>query len=246
MPTRHQEISDALRAEITAGAHPEGAVLPPENELAARYGVSRGTVRQALQTLHQQGLIGSRQGARRVVLRAEPAQSFGELRSFSQWALATGRVPQGQVISSLRRPATHAEAEALQVDEGAEVLHVVRLRHLDDEPVLLERTTYAPWVAGLVEALPSDSPSVTLALERHGVVFAQADHLIDAVAAGTVEAKLLGVRRGGPLLRHRRISSTAANVRIESADDRYRGEAYAFALHNSINANPLSRRTQIL
>jgi hypothetical protein len=160
MPTRHQEISDALRAEITAGAHPEGAVLPPENELAARYGVSRGTVRQALQTLHQQGLIGSRQGARRVVLRAEPAQSFGELRSFSQWALATGRVPQGQVISSLRRPATHAEAEALQVDEGAEVLHVVRLRHLDDEPVLLERTTRrSPWPSS---ATVSSSPRPTI------------------------------------------------------------------------------------
>jgi GntR family transcriptional regulator len=244
MSLRHQEISDSLRAEIADGTYPEGSVLPPESELAARHGVSRGTVRQALATLNQQGLIGSRQGARRQVLRAEPAQSFTELRSFSQWALAHGHRPTGRVVSSLRRPATLAEAASLQVAPGAETLHVVRLRHLDGLPVLVERTTWAPWVADLVDALPDDCPSVTLALERHGVCFAQADHVIDAIAAGTLEADLLGVRRGGPLLRHRRVTSTPTNLPIEAADDRYRGEAYSFSLHNSTSANPLNRNTR--
>lgn len=243
MPARHQEISDELRAEIAAAVHPEGCALPPESELAARYGVSRGTVRQALATLQQEGLIGSRQGARSVVLRVLPAQSFAELRSFSQWARANGRRPAGTVISKLRRPVTAAEAAHLRVPEGSLVLHVLRLRHLDDRPVMVERTTWAPWVADLVDALPADCPSVTLALERHGVTFAQADHVIDAVAAGTTEASLLGVRRGGPLLRHRRVSATPASLPIESADDRSLGEAYAFSLHNSIQTNPLNRRT---
>jgi GntR family transcriptional regulator len=243
MATRHQEISDELRSEIALDVRPEGSVLPPESELATRYGVSRGTVRHALATLHQEGLIGSRQGARRVVLRPQPSQSFAELRSFSQWALANGRRPAGTLISKARRPATLAEAVSLRVIEGIEVLHTVRLRHLDEVPVMVERTTWAPWVAGAIDALAPDCPSITLALEGQGVVFAQADHVIDAVAAGTTEATLLGVRRGGPLLRHRRVSTAPTNEPIESADDRYVGGAYAFSLHNSIQANPLSRRT---
>ena len=129
------------------------------------------------------------------------------------------------------------------MDEGVDVLHTVRLRHLDDVPVMVERTTWAPWVAAMVDALPGDCPSDTLALEGHGVIFAQADHVMDAVAAGTTEAALLGVRRGGPMLRHRRISADPANQAIESADDRYLGEAYAFSLHNSVRTNPLSRWT---
>jgi len=240
---RHQEISDELRSAIALAVFPEGSSLPPESELAVRYAVSRGTVRHALATLHQEGLIGSRQGARRVVLGTQPAQSFAELRSFSQWALSHGRRPTGVVVSKVRRPLTPAEAVSLRVPEGVEALHIVRLRYLDELPVMVERTTWAPWVADLVDELPGDCPSITLALEGHGVIFAQADHLIDAVAAGTTEADLLGVRRGGPLLRHRRVSTTPANLPIESADDRYLGEAYAFSLHNSVQTNPLSRRT---
>jgi GntR family transcriptional regulator len=243
MATRHQEIADKLRSEIVSAVLAEGSVLPPESELAARYGVSRGTVRHALATLHQEGLIGSRQGARRVVLRAQPAQSFAELRSFSQWARANGLRPAGTLISKVRRPATRAEASSLRVAEGIEVLHTVRLRHLDELPVMVERTTWAPWVADAIDALAPHCPSITLALEGQGVVFAQADHVIDAMAAGTVETTLLGVRRGGPLLRHRRVSTTPSNEPIESADDRYVGGAYAFSLHNSIQTNPLSRRT---
>jgi GntR family transcriptional regulator len=206
MATRHQEIADKLRSEIVSAVLAEGSVLPPESELAARYGVSRGTVRHA-------------------------------------WARANGLRPAGTLISKVRRPATRAEASSLRVAEGIEVLHTVRLRHLDELPVMVERTTWAPWVADAIDALAPHCPSITLALEGQGVVFAQADHVIDAMAAGTVETTLLGVRRGGPLLRHRRVSTTPSNEPIESADDRYVGGAYAFSLHNSIQTNPLSRRT---
>ncbi|WP_162948472.1 GntR family transcriptional regulator, partial [Streptomyces europaeiscabiei] len=68
MAARHEEIAEALRRAIDREDYTVGSLLPPETELAARYGVSRGTVRQAVATLTAEGLIGSRQGARRVVL----------------------------------------------------------------------------------------------------------------------------------------------------------------------------------
>ncbi|MFI7098421.1 GntR family transcriptional regulator [Streptomyces sp. NPDC050161] len=242
MTRRHQQIAETLRQAVTAGTHPVGSALPSEAELAAAHGVSRGTVRQALAALQAEGLIGSRQGARHLVLSTAPSQSFTELRSFAQWARAGGRTPGGLVLETARGTADGEEAALLQVLPGAAVLRVLRRRTLDGEPVLLERTVYAHWVADAVEALPADCESVTQALlDSPGLVCAHGEHHIDAVAAGTVDARELRVRRGSPLLRVRRTTTTADGRPVETSDDRYRPGAVVFTVRNSAQANPLAR-----
>jgi GntR family transcriptional regulator len=78
--------------------------------------------------------------------------------------------------------------------------------------------------------------------EDIGIIFAYGEHTIDAVAAGTQDAELLGIRRGGPLLRIRRTTTTHAGRPIEWSDDRYRPGAVSFVVANSIGSNPLARR----
>ncbi|MDT0458284.1 GntR family transcriptional regulator [Streptomyces sp. DSM 41527] len=242
MTRRHQQIAEALRRAITDGQLPVGSALPSETELAATHGVSRGTVRQALAALLSEGMIGSRQGARHLVLSTAPSQSFTELRSFAQWAHASGHTPGGRVRESSRGTATAEEAALLQLAPGDEVLRVLRLRTLDGEAVLLERTVYAGWIAGAVEELPDDCESVTQALlASSGLVFAHGEHHLDALAAGTVDARELRVRRGSPLLRVRRTTTTAEGRPVETSDDRYRPGAVVFTVRNSTQANPLAR-----
>ncbi|MFE3885512.1 GntR family transcriptional regulator [Streptomyces lydicus] len=242
MTRRHQQIAEALRRAITDGQLPVGSALPSETELAATHGVSRGTVRQALAALLSEGMIGSRQGARHLVLSTAPSQSFTELRSFAQWARAGGHTPGGRVRESVRGTATAEEAALLQLAPGDEVLRVLRLRTLDGEAVLLERTVYAGWIAGAVEELPDDCESVTQALlASSGLVFAHGEHHLDALAAGTVDARELRVRRGSPLLRVRRTTTTAEGRPVETSDDRYRPGAVVFTVRNSTQANPLAR-----
>ncbi|RII19814.1 HTH-type transcriptional repressor YvoA [Streptomyces sp. YIM 130001] len=244
MTRRHEHIADELRRAIAEGRHPVGAALPSESELAAEHGVSRGTLRQAFGTLQAEGLIGSRQGARRVVLSTTPSQSFTELRSFAQWARAGGRTPGGLVLDSRRAPATEAEAGLLQLTPGDEVLHILRIRTLDDSPVLLERTVYAGWAADPVERLPADCESVTQHLrDTVDLVMSHGEHHLDAVAAGTVDARELGVRRGSPLLRVRRTTTTLEGRPVETSDDRYRPGSVVFTVRNSVQANPLARTT---
>jgi GntR family transcriptional regulator len=242
---RHQQIADDLRESIASGSYPVGATLPSEAELAHTHNVARGTVRQAISTLLAEGLIGSRQGARRVVLSTAPSQSFAELRSFSEWAHAEGRSVGGLVLSSVRRAATEEEATRLQLPDGEQqVLLVVRRRTLDGDPILLERTVYAGWIAPVVEALPDDCESVTRALfEAEGLIASHAEHRFDAVAAGTLEARELEVRRGSPLLRLRRTTTTAEGRPVETADDRYRPGSVVFTVRNSTQANPLGRES---
>ncbi|MEW2497370.1 GntR family transcriptional regulator [Streptomyces nodosus] len=243
MTARHEEIADALRRAIDREEYTVGSLLPPETDLAAHYGVSRGTVRQAVAALTAEGLIGSRQGARRVVLASRRSQSFAELRSFAQWARAMGREATGQVVSQERRPATQEDAALLQLPEGAPVLHVLRVRGLDGEPVLLERTVYADWISPAVESIEPGCPSVTQRLfDETGLVLAHGEHLIDAVAAGARDAELLGVRRTSPLLRVRRVTTTRDGRPVEWSDDRYRSDAVNFSVHNSIGNNALARK----
>jgi GntR family transcriptional regulator len=239
----HEAIARELRRAIDGEEYTVGALLPSEAELAARYGVSRGTVRQAVATLTAEGLVGSRQGARRVVLASRRSQSFSELRSFAQWARAMDRSATGSVISSKRRPATEEDAARLHLRAGAEVLHVLRVRGLDGELVLLERTVYADWIAPAIERIEPDCESVTQRLyEDVGLTLAYGEHLIDAVAAGTRDVELLGVRRGSPLLRVRRVTTTRTGRPVEWSDDRYRSDAVNFSIHNSIGSNPLARQ----
>ncbi|MBA2811020.1 GntR family transcriptional regulator [Streptomyces sp. KM273126] len=244
MAARHEEIADELRRAIDREEYAVGSLLPPETDLAAHYGVSRGTVRQAVAALTAEGLIGSRQGARRVVLASRRSQSFTELRSFAQWARAMGREATGDVVAQEYRPATKEDAGRLHLRAGTPVLHVLRLRGLDGEPVLLERTVYADWISPAVEAIEPACPSVTQRLyDDTGLVFAHGEHLIDAVAAGARDAELLGVRRTSPLLRVRRVTTTHEGRPVEWSDDRYRPDAVSFSVHNSIGNNALARTT---
>jgi GntR family transcriptional regulator len=244
MPARHEEIAEELRRAIDREDYAVGSLFPAETELAAQYGVARGTVRQAVAALTADGLIGSRQGARRVVLASRRNQSFAELRSFAQWAYAMGREATGRVVSSRYRPATPEDAARLQLAADTAVLHVVRVRGLDGEPVLLERTVYADWISPAVARIEPDCPSVTQRLlEDEGLVFAYGEHRIDAVAAGAQDAELLAVRRTSPLLRVRRVTTTREGRPVEWSDDRYRSDAVSFSVHNSIGNNALARKT---
>jgi GntR family transcriptional regulator len=179
-----------------------------------------------------------------MVLASRRSQSFAELRSFAQWAGAMGRTATGRVVSSAYRPSEVEDTVRLQLTAGTQVLQVLRVRGLDGEPVLLERTVYADWIAPAVERIEPDCPSVTQRLyEDTGLVFAYGEHLIDAVAAGARDAELLGVRRTSPLLRVRRVTTTREGRPVEWSDDRYRSDAVSFSIHNSIGNNALARQT---
>jgi DNA-binding GntR family transcriptional regulator len=146
VPSLYRKVAEDIKAAIAAGGYAAGTRLPSEHELAERYSVSRGTVRQAFAALRADGIIASRRGARRVVVGGARVQSF-----------------------------------------------------------------------------------------------ADAEHVIDAVAATAEDARLLGVRPRVPMLRERRLTTDLAGTPVEWSDDRYLGGAVAFGVRNSVAVNALSR-----
>src|ERR1700744_4420193 len=237
----YRKVADDITAAIEAGTFPPGALLPSEAELAERYTVSRGTVRQAFAALRADGIIASRRGARRVVIGGPRGESFGELLSFSPWARAVGEVPGGRVVALQRRPGKTGEAGQRALEPGAPIYHLTRVRTLSGRPVMIERGAYPDRVGILVAGMDLEKDSITERLEELGVVFTDAEHVMDAVAATAQDARLLGVSPRVPMLRERRLTTDPAGVPVEWSEDRYLGRAVAFSVHNSVAVNALSR-----
>lgn len=181
-----------------------------------------------------------------MVLAGRRSQSFAEPRGFAQWAQSMGREATGRVVAQEYRPATPEDAARLHLAEGVPLLNVLRLRGLDGEPVLVERTVYADWISPAVELLDPDCASVTRRLYvETGLVFAHGEHVIDAVSAGARDGALLAVHRTSPLLRVRRVTTTHDGRPVEWSDDRHRPDAVSCSVHNAIGHNPLVRTTAV-
>ncbi len=214
------DVAVLLREQVLSGVYPVGAALPSEVELAAIHRVSRRSIRTALASLARQGLVEPHRGSGWLVQPGQP-QGFDRMRSFAQWARSRGREPGGSIVSRTARRATAREARLLSVSTEAEVVVFTRVRTLEQRAVMVERSTWAPWVVPHIADVPDDVPSTTKVLADAGILVTTGTHRIEAVAAGTEDARLLGVRRSSPLLQVRRETFASTGRPVECAEDRY-------------------------
>lgn len=225
---RYRELAESLRERIAAGEFAIGSSLPGEQALAAEYGVTRTVVRNALHRLEQRGLVTARRNIGWFLRAPHQVQGFDRMRSFTQWAEGRGMTAGARMVSREHGPATEREAQLLRIPVGADVLRWSRIRTLDGRVVMLERSSWAPWVAPLLEAFPDDAVSSTRALSEAGVAVVFGNHRIEAVAASSEEARLLGVRRSSPLLQVRREVFARDGRVVELGVDRYLPNTVAF------------------
>jgi GntR family transcriptional regulator len=232
--SRHALIAACLRDEIESGQLPPGAALPSEAQLSSRFEVSRGTVRHALATLRSEGLIAGGRGRPPTVARQLRAQSFDQFVSFSLWAKESGGAPGARTLELARRPATADAAMMLGLERGTPVFQYKRVRTLDQEPVMIELSTFVEHIGRLLLDCDLDGGSVYEQLGARGVMFAEAEQTITAIAASAEHASLLGVPRRAPLLEVRRRMFGAGGERLEWSYDIYRGDSFAVMVHNRI------------
>ncbi|MDJ0359317.1 GntR family transcriptional regulator [Rhodococcus sp. H29-C3] len=237
----YRSIAADIQNAIERGDFADGSTMPSENELTATYRVSRGTIRQAFAFLRSTGVVSSRRGARRQIRSGPRVQSMSELVSFSLWACSLGETPSSRTLSVGVVPASDAVADKLGVPEGANVFHTHRVRLLSDVPTMIESTYYPESLAPLIAAIDLDTQSITDRLGDHGIVFADAEHAIAAVAATPGEAQLLGLAPGAPLLRTIRRTTNPLGEVLECSIDLYAAESVAFVVRNSLAAGGTSR-----
>ena len=211
-----KSIAAELESEIARGLYRAGDKLPTEAELSSRFGVNRHTARRALADLAERDLVHSRRGAG-VFVKATPLDyPIGERVRFSQNLRASGRLPEKRVLRIETRPADRAEAEALALAEGAEVIVYEGLSLAEAMPVAHFISCFpAARFAGLASTL-SEVTSVTRALKANGIEdYTRARTRLTAEAATPTQALHLTMREGAPLLRAEGVNVDAEGQPIE-------------------------------
>jgi DNA-binding GntR family transcriptional regulator len=222
------QVSQQLEAAIREGDLPAGSRLENEVRLADRYGLSRPTVRQAIQHLVDKGLLVRKRGVGTQVVQAQVRRSI-ELTSLYDDLEAAGREPRTQVLELGLVPAGDDAGKALGLTPFTEVVRVRRLRLTGSEPLAL-MTNYLP--AGLLDvgADVLGEHGLYETLRAAGVNLRIAHQTIGARAAGAGEARLLDERRGTPLLTMTRTAYDDGGRAVEYGTHLYRATRYSFAL----------------
>ncbi len=205
-------IADDLRRQITSGDLVAGAVLPSEADLAGSYGVSRVTVRKALELLRQEGLVGSRQGFGWFVAVPVVRRSLGTLSTIEADLAAQGREPVRKVLSFRFR-------------DGE--LEVVRVNLADGQPFALV-TVWCPEELG--RSLSRDDVERSTFYDLLPVDLVSVDQTIRAAAADERDAEVLGIPPGSPLLVALRISRDAAGKPFLRSEHRFPAHLTEFVL----------------
>lgn len=204
----------------------EGDPVPPERELAVRFGVSRETVRQALHELLVEGRI-ERRGRGTVVSRPKLIQPLS-LRSYTEGAAGRGRVPGRIPVTWEDIPATPEMAEALSITTGDTVIHLERVLLADGQRIGLESTYLAKSRFGTFTDSFDPATSLYAAVRATGVEFGSAVERIETALPSPREASLLESTTAMPMLMLRRTSVDTNGRPIEMVRALYRGDRVAF------------------
>lgn len=221
----HRRILDA----ISSGRLLPGNSLPPERDLALMTGLSRVTVRKAMQALVATGQLVQRRGSGTVVARRVERleQALSLLTSFTEDMERRGKqVESVWICRGLYSPAPE-EVMALGLGSDDRVARLERVRRSDGLPLAIER-------AALSNAILPDPAAVETSLyaflQDRGLRPVRAVQRISAANLGQQDADLLGVSPGAAGLKIERVSYLASGRVVEFTRSVYRGDAYDFAV----------------
>ncbi|MFJ1709049.1 GntR family transcriptional regulator [Kitasatospora sp. NPDC088346] len=205
-----------------------GGLLPTELDLAARYGVARATLRQALRELLLEGRL-RRRGRGTVVAGAKLEQPLS-LASYTEGVSRQGMRPGRTLIGLDRFPADPATAARLGLAEGEPVWHLERVLLADEERIGLESTHVAvDRVPRLAEDFDPAS-SFYGYLREQGAELGAGQERIETVLATPREALLIGTPPALPMLLLHRRSLDASGAPLEQVRSLYRGDRFSFTL----------------
>jgi len=241
----HRQIRNILRANIRSGLLKPGDVTS-EQELAAEFGVSRITIRQALARLAREGLVVRVQGRGTFVADQRKLEPQSALTSFSENMLALGKRPGHRTLVIEERSATGDLANALQVDPGDPLLRIERLLFADDVPMAVMTAHLPPWVYGpmrqIFTAAELDRTSLYELLEdKLGIELWVATETVEAQRAGR-DSRHLDVSADDLLLAVERRTTNPVGQTVEVTRLRYRADLYRYQTqlyrHGSLPIKP--------
>lgn len=224
-------VADQLRQLI--GEHPPGTLIPSERELSEQFGVSRPTLRIAVDELAREGLL----------LRHQGRGTFTQQRPVSQ-PLAAGVLPpaDGTWLSRVEEfslvPAGARLGARLSISPSSEVVVVHRVRITDEQPMAIEHISIpAALVPGIAAADFESGSLYRILWRRYGVKVASAEQTTEATVTDAIESALLEVPVHAPALLFERTTKDDGGRVVEYTRSIYRGDRYRITAQLRLDEN---------
>lgn len=234
----YQQIKSLILQSLQGGEWKPGETIPSEMELAARFRVSQGTVRKAIDELAAENLVVRRQGKGTfVATHSEQHVQYRFLRLLPDSGDTRDEGPADRRIVDCKRQRAPADiARALGLRTGDAVLQVRRVLAFQGVPTILEdlwlpATPFKGLTAERLDAYRG--PMYALFEAEFGIRMVRADEKIRALAASPAAAELLGVAPGEPLLSVERTAFTYNDLPMELRRGLYRTDTHHY--HNSLS-----------
>lgn len=226
IPLYHQ-IQQRLLEQIRSGALNSNEPLPSIQKLASRMRVSPMTVRQAIKSLSELGVLYSRQGKGTFISTIKLEKDFRHVLSFTEETIARGGTPHSQVLSFRIQAPSEEAREALALGGNEKVFRLRRVRFSDSLPMAIECSCLPERLCpGLIESF---DPAASLYQElqsRYGLQVSVTDEVIEVARAAAEEARLLQIPVRGPIFVFTRTSFLEDGNPVEYVKSVYRGDRY--------------------
>jgi GntR family transcriptional regulator len=222
------QLKSILASQINRGELRPHQKLPSERELCRSFGISRMTVRHALNTLAQGGLVYTQPGKGIFVADSRLSLNVGvSLAGFSEDVLRSGATPSSVLLESCLCQAIPELARALHVTEGEELARIKRLRRVDNVPLAVQ-TAYLPHrlCPNILQHDLAAHSLIRILGKEYGLRLARAEQTVRAVLANPEERELLGLSDPAPVMSSERTTYLDTGEVIEFAQGTVCGEWY--------------------
>lgn len=229
----YNQLVDTLKIKIENEMNVNDR-LPSERELSSQYGLSRTTVRFALNELELMGYVHRQHGKGTFVSNVIKGQTdLGGTYSFTEQMKSLGKVPETKILSLKTMKANQFVAEGLGIAVDDEIIKMKRLRSADNEPMMLERT-YLPLskFPDLTLEMLQTTPLYDLFMKRYNQTVKVADEILSVGIMTAKDAQPLKFYEGAPVLKLKRTTYNNKNEIVEYTLSVARGDKFTYHLRH--------------
>ncbi|MBE9390263.1 GntR family transcriptional regulator [Vagococcus salmoninarum] len=224
------QIHDKIREEIESGKWKVGERLPSERELSITFGVSRMTLRQAVQTLADEGILERKIGSGTYVASKKVQETMSGTTSFSEIIIAQGKQPSSKTTSYFVTKPSSSEMETLQLKDEELLLRMERVRYADDVPICFEVTSIPYHLIKNYNKKEVTHSLYQTIIEHGEYKIGKALQGVSAMVASEQIAEHLDIKKGDAILRLRQTTYFDDGTPFEYVRSQYVGNRFEFLL----------------
>lgn len=227
---KYYQIYEELLQDIRKGRYKENELFPSDTDLVKRFNFSRGTIREALKLLFQQGYLVRKQGKGTFVTYKKIRQDADRLIGFTELMQKHDLEPSAKVLKKEKVVPNSTIQFKMNLSPGEKVIRLVRLRYGNRMPLIIERSFFNEALFEPIFSMDLESNSIYSLLYAHtSIRLGKASQQIEAISAGYDENKWLEVDPGTPLLLIKRLIKTVEGSIFQYSEDVYRSDRITFS-----------------